>query len=229
MESRKIRVANTQTQRRYEVMTDATTLAELKAAFDAECIPYSGMTFTEGITKTELLRDDSVLPTNVMYKGQPTNELVILLTNTKKNISSGAMDRKEAFRLIKEMGLQDTILEGEGKNYTLVKTDILEEYINDNDGFEGLEEEEVEEDEIDQMIQDVEESKPSYTPTVKVAPHADLVELVYLGVKYLTKTHNMIADDVAVIADLTTELYKRLRESEPKISDDDIDEMIASI
>ena len=50
-----------------------------------------------------------------------------------------------------------------------------------------------------------------------------------LGVKYLTKTHNMVADDVAVIADLTTDLYKRLKESEPKISDDDIDDMIANI
>ena len=91
MDVREILVANTKTQKRYKVNTDATTLGELKAALDAQGIDYAGMTFTEGISKTQLTSDDSQLPTNVMYKGTPTNNLVMLLTNTTKNISSGAI------------------------------------------------------------------------------------------------------------------------------------------
>ena len=225
METRTIAIANTKTQRRYQINTAATTLGELQDEMTAQGIDFTGMTFTEGISKTQLLGRESLLPTNVMYKGQPTNNLVMLLTNTTKQISSGAMDRKEAYRLIKEMGLQDIIAEGEGTNYTRVKTDILEEYINDN---YGLSREEGALEEVREELNEVSKPAPA-VPAVKSAPHADLVELIYLGVKYLTKTHNMVAEDIAVIADLTADLYKRLKESEPKISDDDIDDMIASI
>jgi hypothetical protein len=227
MENRVIQIANTKTQRRYAINTSATTLGELQDEMTAQGIDFTGMTFTEGISKTQLLNRESLLPTNVMYKGQPTNNLVMLLTNTTKQISSGAMDRKEAYRLIKEMNLQDVIAEGEGQNYTRCKTDVLEEYINDNNGFDANETSEITE-EAPETIEEQEKPEP-IIPNVKTAPHADLVELVYLGVKYLTRTHNMVADDVAVIADLTTDLYKRLKESQPKISDADIDDMIAGI
>ena len=225
MNVRTIAIANTKTQRRYQINTAATTLGELQDEMTAQGIDFTGMTFTEGISKTQLLGRESLLPTNVMYKGQPTNNLVMLLTNTTKQISSGAMDRKEAYRLVKEMNLQEAINEGEGVNWTRVKTDVLEEYININrGGVEALEE-------TREELSEMNAPKPAEAPKaeVKVAPHADLVELIYLGVKYLTKTHNIVADDVAVIADLTSELSKRLKESEPKISDDDIDDMIASI
>lgn len=142
MNERKILVANTKTQKRYEVFTDATTLGELKSALDMNNIDYSGMTFTEGISKTQLVDDASQLPKDVMYKGQPTNELVILLTNTKKNIASGAMSRKEVYDLIKDNELGADIKEYFGKNYTVVPTADLEEYIRDNyDIFEDDDEE----------------------------------------------------------------------------------------
>ena len=101
---REILIANTKTQKRSKITTSATTLGELKADLRAAGIDYSNMTFTEGISKTQLLNDDTQLPQNIMYKGQPTNNLVILLTNTKKNISSGAMTRKEAYQAIKDKG-----------------------------------------------------------------------------------------------------------------------------
>lgn len=147
METRKILVANTKTQKRYEVMTDASTLAELKAALTASSIDFEGMTFTEGISKTQLVDDASQLPKDVMYKGQPTNELVILLTNTKKNIASGAMSRKEVYDLIKENGLGEDIKKEFGKNYTVIPTADLERFINDN--YDILEDEPVEIDEVD--------------------------------------------------------------------------------
>ena len=122
---REILIANTKTQKRSKVTTSATTLGELKADLRAADIDYNGMTFTEGISKTQLLDDATQLPQNVMYKGQPTNNLVILLTNTKKNIASGYMSRKEAYQAIKEHNLQDAVKEEFGRNFSQVSTSDL--------------------------------------------------------------------------------------------------------
>ena len=130
MESREILIANTKTQKRNKITTDATTLGELKASLDANGIDYSGMEFTEGITKTKLLDDATQLPKDVMYKGAPTNQLVILLTNTKKNIASGEGSRQEAYALIKANNLQDVIKAKYGKNYTVMPTANLWTVIN---------------------------------------------------------------------------------------------------
>ena len=121
MDIREILIANTKTQKRYKVNTDATTLGELKAALDAENIDDEGMTFTEGISKTQLTSNDSQLPTNVMYKGQPTNNLVMLLTNTTKNISSGALSRKEIYSIIREHNLSNDLKDNFG-NWTIITT-----------------------------------------------------------------------------------------------------------
>lgn len=122
---REILIANTKTQKRSKVTTSATTLGELKADLRAAGIDYNGMTFTEGISKTQLLDDATQLPQNVMYKGQPTNNLVILLTNTKKNIASGTMSRKEMYQAIKDNNLQDAVKEEFGRNFTQVPTSDL--------------------------------------------------------------------------------------------------------
>ena len=129
---REILIANTKTQKRSKVNTSATTLGELKADLRAAGIEYGGMTFTEGISKTQLLDDAAQLPQNVMYKGQPTNNLVILLTNTKKNISSGTMTRKEAYQAIKDNNLQEAVKEEFGRNFTQVPTSDLLVFIAQN-------------------------------------------------------------------------------------------------
>ena len=129
---REILIANTKTQKRSKVTTSATTLGELKADLRAAGIDYSGMTFTEGISKTQLLDNATQLPQNVMYKGQPTNNLVILLTNTKKNIASGTMTRKEAYKAIKDNNLQDAVKEEFGRNFTQVPTSDLLVFIAQN-------------------------------------------------------------------------------------------------
>lgn len=122
---REILIANTKTQKRSKITTSATTLGELKADLRAAGIDYSNMTFTEGISKTQLLNDATQLPQNVMYKGQPTNNLVILLTNTKKNISSGNMTRKGVYQAIKDNNLQDAVKKKFGRNFTQVPTSNL--------------------------------------------------------------------------------------------------------
>ena len=95
MEERKITVVSTATQSKKVISTNAETLRDLKTALDEANIKYDNMSFLEGISRTELISDESQLPSNVMYKGEPTNNLVIILTNAKKNISSGTFSRKE--------------------------------------------------------------------------------------------------------------------------------------
>lgn len=137
METRKITVVSTATQTKKVIMSAAETLRELKADFDAAGIDYNNMTFYEGVSKTELLNDDSVLPTNVPYTNRRTgesivtNELVFMLTNKDKKIASGA-SRKELYEFIKSNDLQDVIKELYGKNFTQVSSENLENFMNNH-------------------------------------------------------------------------------------------------
>lgn len=130
METRKITVVSTKNQRKSVINSAATTLGQLKSDLNAAGIDYSGMTFYEGTAKVELKTDESVLPSNVPYKGQITNELVIMLTNTNKKINSGAdLSRTEAYAKIKELGLQSACIVAYGKNFTMCKTTDLNSLI----------------------------------------------------------------------------------------------------
>lgn len=146
METRDIIIANTRTQKKYMVTTNASTLGELKAALDNysslkvrrnnewvannDPIDYDGLEFTEGFSHLKFMDDESPLPETVMHKGQPTKTLVMILTNTRKKINLG-MTRKEAYEIIKNHNLQDAIKEHFGRNYTVVSTDSLEQFLND--------------------------------------------------------------------------------------------------
>lgn len=130
METRKITIVSSATQQKYVINTNAETLGQLKAAMRAEDINYTDMTFLEGLTKTELVSDDSVLPTNVQYKGTTTNELVFMLTKTSKKVRSGAMSRREAYDAIVKYDLQSVVVEKFGRNYTQVPTLGLIEVVN---------------------------------------------------------------------------------------------------
>ena len=251
MIEREILIANNRDQSKYRVITGAETLGELMDAINSnenvykmvgnawvnntQPIDISGLTFTEGITKTQLLSRESALPTNVQFKGQTTNNLVMLLTNTNKQIRSGAGDRKEAYRMVKELGLAEAIKEGEGDNFTRCKTEVLWQYIDiarngagDDDSKEAIAKAR---EELKNLGSDngSEKTLEKKQPEVKFAPHADLVELLYLGIKYLTKTHSLVADDAIVLGDLTTELGHRLEEEKPKITTDDLDDMLDDI
>ena len=126
MQERKITVVSTRNQKKSVIMSAATTLAELKADLRQNGIDYEGMTFYEGTSKVELKDDNSVLPHDVPYKGQTTNELVFMLTNTNKKIRSGAaMSRADAYAAIKAKGLQGECVKRFGKNFTMCKTTDL--------------------------------------------------------------------------------------------------------
>lgn len=128
MEARNITIVTTQNQAKYVVNTDATTLAELKAALRQQGIAYEGMTFYEGLSHTELLTDEAQLPKDVMYKGEPTNELVFMLTLPNKKIRSGAAlpeTRQALYDAIVELNLQDAVVAKYGKNFTQCKNSEL--------------------------------------------------------------------------------------------------------
>ena len=132
MEARKITVVSTRNQKKSVIMSAATTLAELKADLRQNGIDYDGMTFYEGTSKVELKDDASVLPHGVPYKGQTTNELVFMLTNTNKKIKSGAdMSRADAYAAIKAKGLQGECVKRFGKNFTMCKTADLIALVNE--------------------------------------------------------------------------------------------------
>lgn len=256
MEKREILIANNRDQSKYRIVTDATTFGELQDVIarnegvykmvgnawvsNPSPINISGLTFTEGITKTQLVDRSSVLPTNVQFKGQTTNNLVMLLTNTNKQIRSGAgMDRKTAYRLVKELGLAQKIQDGEGQNFTRCKTEVLESYIdrarsNSGSGKDAINEvrEELKDKEkvrevVNTPVQ--EEAKPEKKLPNVDAPHASTVEWLYDGIKKMAADNLLYAEDVVVLADLTAELAARLMESKPKITASDMDDMMRSI
>lgn len=239
MESREILIANTKTQRRSKITTDATTLGELKSALNAAGIDYSGMTFTEGISKTQLLDNNTQLPQNVMFKGQPTNNLVILLTNTKKNIASGihAADRQAAYSIIKDYGFQEDIKAVFGRNFTQVPTIDLQKFIEDRTEVEvpseangGSDYDEDADEAYNNASYDLDEfmdhCRPNFTGKTLVR---HITALAREGVLNVTALENIKADIDTVIG-----LLQAVEEtpSEPvstsdgNITDDDIDDMI---
>lgn len=223
MEKRKIMIANTKTNQRYTIETDATTLGELQDALSAQGIDYSGMDFTEGISKTHLISRDSLLPTNVMYKGQPTNDLVMLLTNTTKKIESGVeRDRKTAYEIIKNNNMAGYIKNNYGRSYTNVSTKNLWTIID------SLE------------VPSAHTSKPVSAHGVQQVPcHSDsnveatnsvLVNAIYDNIKMLATSHIITAKDMQVIASLVSELAARTKEeNQVNITESDISAMIAEL
>lgn len=135
MEARNITIVSTQNQNKYVVNTDATTLGELKAALRQQGIAYDGMTFYEGLSHTELLTDESVLPHDVPYKGETTNELVFMLTVPNKKIRSGAMPeaRQALYDAIKELGIESVCITVYGRNFTQCKNSELMSLIEETE------------------------------------------------------------------------------------------------
>ena len=259
MEKREILVANNRDQSKYRIVTDATTLGELQDAIarnegvykmvgqswisNPSPIDISGLTFTEGITKTQLLQRDSALPTNVQFKGQTTNNLVMLLTNTTKQIRSGAypINRKDFGAYIKKNNLGEAIKQEFGDNWTRVSTDKLLNFFantaekntaSNKDAINEVREELKDQEKVKEVVNTAvpeEGESVKKLPDVKSAPHAATVEWFYDGIKKMTSDNLLYAEDVVVLADLITELALRMKESEPKISASDMDDMMESI
>ena len=125
METRKIVVVTTKSSKKLVLNTGVETLGELKRELDNKNFDYEGMEFTEGVSKTVLTRDDSVLPKELPFKGSITNNLAIFLTVPNKKIKSGVMSRAEVIAAIKENHLTEECKKVYGKNFTTCKTTDL--------------------------------------------------------------------------------------------------------
>lgn len=125
MEPRRITIVQTKNQKKSVIESSATTLGELKDDLRTNGIDYSDMTFYEGLSKTELKTDESILPHDIERNGIITNELVFMLTNPEKKIRSGAISRAEAYEAIKKNNLQAECQKMFGKNFTMCKTSDL--------------------------------------------------------------------------------------------------------
>ena len=131
MEARKITVVQTKGQGKTVFMSGAERLNELKSDLRENKISYDDMIFYEGISRTELVDDQSVLPKDIPFKGQTTNELVIYLTLKNKKIRSGAMTRSEAYAAVKDNNLGDAVKAKFNKNFTQVSTSELETFVTE--------------------------------------------------------------------------------------------------
>lgn len=226
MEEREILIANTKTQKRSKITTSATTLGELKVAMTEAGIDFSGMTFTEGISKTQLLDNATQLPHNVMYKGQPTNNLVILLTNTKKNIASG-VNRKEAYELIKTYGLAEGIKKEFNTNYTHVSTDNLWSYIDSHvkdpidDCLKTGKEEVMQE--AKEVMPDAEAIGKSIFDHVGYLVNAGVFDITI--VRHLASSFNIMADELEE-QETPSLPSESVSTSDGRITENDVDGMI---
>ena len=239
MDAREILIANTKTQKRSKITSSASTLGELKAELSAAGVDYSDMTFTEGISKTQLLNDDTQLPQNVMYKGQPTNNLVILLTNTKKNIASGAGDRIAAYTAVKNNNLQDAVKEYFGRNFTQVPTANLWNFIDAHTGAPATPNVENEEEEELGTAPEVccyDEEEPEDFGEEDTS----VLDSIYTLIDSLASVGTLNAENIRELADDLYDLagavedtqrkpLKPVSTSDGSITDEDIDDMIRSM
>lgn len=129
---RKITVLVESTQSKHVLQSNATTLGELKNELRNKNISFnSDDVFKEGMSKTVLTTDESILPSNIPWRGEVTNDLIFMITAPQKNIKSGVMTRAEVYTEIKRLKLQDKISKKEGKNFTQCSTSVLLTFIEE--------------------------------------------------------------------------------------------------
>ena len=129
---RKITVLVESTQSKHVLQSNATTLGELKDELRDKNISFNpDDVFKEGMSKTVLTTDESILPSNIPWRGEVTNDLIFMITAPQKKIKSGVMTRAEVYAEIKRLKLQDTISKKVGKNFTQCSTAVLLTFIDE--------------------------------------------------------------------------------------------------
>ena len=226
MEARKITIVSTRNQKKSVIMSAATTLAELKADLRQNGIDYDGMTFYEGTSKVELKDDASVLPHDVPYKDQTTNELVFMLTNTNKKIRSGAdMSRADAYAAIKAKGLQGECVKRFGKNFTMCKTADLVALINEKSVSKTALSTPTKEEKVAETKREKSEKQANTAECVDTKARAALSRLLTI----LTDNSTLEDDEAEEIEDILDDKATTSDDckpsSESSYSDDEIDRM----
>lgn len=126
MEARKITVLTSTN--RVVLMSSAETLGELKVDMSAQGINCVDKVFMEGLTHTEFSRDDAVLPKDVKYHDEVTNELVFMVTEPNQKIKSGiSAERQYLYDKIKILNMETIVKNLTGCNYQNLSTAKLKE------------------------------------------------------------------------------------------------------
>lgn len=207
--NRKITIKDSFTNSRYVVEGDINTFGELKEAARAKGMSVEGKDWCEAITRTMPTDNASILPSNVTFKGNITNDLVFLVTNTNKKISLGALSRIECYQKIKELGLQTDIKNTLGVNsYTNASTEDLNVYLESVEG------------EVNEVADNTEKEEDAPT----VSP-----EIINGAMQHaLTNYKNVLLGLVEDITRLQHEVSEVLYKGSP-YTDDEIDELCDSL
>lgn len=141
--TRTITVYNSSTQeKKVFENVEVNTLAEVKSLLRENGIDYDGMDFMEGVSQTKLLNDTSVLPHDIPYKGNTTNDLLIYMTLKDKKVRSGvdfkSMDRRTLLGYIKEHGWVEEVNKVFNANYTRVSSASLIDFCVKKEGTSGM-------------------------------------------------------------------------------------------
>jgi hypothetical protein len=140
---REIKVIANSQNRNEVYMSDAETFGELKAELINKGYVVEDMDFKEGKTRIDLRNELSPLPSNFMYKGVETNDLVIMITPQNTKIKSGMTNyRRNLYATIKEYGLQSRVRTETGKNFTQCSDSVLSSIIADYEAETFMEEQE---------------------------------------------------------------------------------------
>lgn len=133
MEKRKITIISTTTQTTKVILSGAETLGELKNDLHKAGIATDDMIFHEGLSRTDMEHDDALLPKDVPYRGNITNELVFMLTKKHMKIPSGGIsqERRDIYDIIQKSGLEEQVKEHFGKNKTQVPTSQLKAFLEE--------------------------------------------------------------------------------------------------
>lgn len=218
MEKRKIVIMSTRTQDSKVIMSGAETLRELKKDCDLAGIDYSGLVFNEGVSKTELLNDDSQLPKDVLYKGAVTNNLVFVLTVGEKKTVSGGMNREDLYKYIRQNLLQEDIRKKLGKNFTNCKTEELEKFVNkhyDAENTNKTSKKENKKTEVKEEKDDKKEAQDDFTK--KIFMFIDIIRCV----NALTKAHEA-EHEKEVPSEKTAKI-------DSPYNDDELDDLVGSL
>ena len=220
METRKITIISTKNHSTKVINSAATTLAELKSDLNNAGISYTDCTFFEGLTKTELKNDASILPHDVPYKGTTTNNLVFMITNASKKIRSGA-DRKSIIVEIKAKNLTEVVKKTYGKNYTNCKTEDLEKILSMNNNSapkEAPAKKETVETKSNTSV-------PNDTEYITKAQLKEVIislveEMKYVGMDYSDEIN---IDNISIIGDVSSSNSKK--EDDSPYSSNELDDM----
>lgn len=131
---RKFTIVDTDTQQIKVIESAANTLGELKADLTRNGFNVEDKAIQEGLTKTEFMSDDAILPRDVVRNGNVTNDLVFRITNVNKKIKSGAVsgERASLYSYIKDNHLEEAVRELFNKSYTNIPTATLRAFVEDH-------------------------------------------------------------------------------------------------